>query len=83
MLERWHCSFDELVSKHTQGQIIMLSAGAAIWADIMNEHMENYRKKLEKGDSNTSSTPVARHKVTKKKYQTADEYMAAMDRTGL
>lgn len=44
MLEVWHCSFDELISKHTQGQMVLLASGRAVYQEMQNEEVKRATK---------------------------------------
>lgn len=58
MLERWHCSFDELISKHTEGQIVMLTAGCSIWKQIENIEIKRQMSESEKDNKHSISGKV-------------------------
>lgn len=62
LLERCGCSFEELVSTHTEGQIAMLSSGIAMWE----------RKKAEAYNSEGGSK--GKRKPKPPKFKSIDEY---------
>jgi hypothetical protein len=46
LIEKTQCSFEELISTHTLGQIIVLVNGLTVWSEIVNK-----RTKEETGEA--------------------------------
>lgn len=72
MIGKWHCSFDELVSKHTSGQIMLLVSGMAEWEEYQASRIPNPEKTAEPKQSRPDF-----------KKMTGEDYMRQMDRMGV
>lgn len=44
-MDRWHCSLDELLSKHTWGQLVVIGAGAVLLDRYSREQAEKEAKR--------------------------------------
>jgi hypothetical protein len=79
ILERWHCSFDELIERHTEGQVLLLCEGTARWQHLLNAEAEKQHKR--KGG--TTAKQNVRKLPKPPKFTSAAEYNKWMASQGM
>lgn len=76
---KWHCTFDELISNHTAGQIKLLVCGTAEWEEFLAARAKEYET------SQPETEPVETKKPKKIDFSkmSGADYMRYCDGKGL
>jgi len=83
LCEQWSCSYDELISRHTYGQILLLGLGRGYLERERNQQMQQAQRKVQRDAKRGRSKPRSTVKPPKPfKDMTGEEYMDWVSRQG-
>lgn len=77
MMDRWKCTFNQLITEHTFGQLVILGAGSVLLDKYTNEEVDRRtNNRSNRTDSKAPSGQDSRVPMSKLKAMSTEEYDA-------